>query len=85
MGPFIGRYELAPGFVDNVHWEHGGLVATATGETVGAQLTPVSPTAFRPSPELGTLTTFERDEHGRVVAYIFHLPNGQIRRARKLD
>ena len=32
LSAFVGRYEVGPGFVDDVHWEDGHLVATSTTE-----------------------------------------------------
>jgi len=38
MEPFVGRYQIAAGYVDDVYWEHGQLVATASGQREGAAL-----------------------------------------------
>ncbi len=80
---FVGRYQIAPGYVDNVHWENHQLVATASGQTVGARLVPVSATAFSPD-GVGVLIVFERDSTGRVLGYIQGYPNGDVVRAVRL-
>lgn len=85
LGAFVGRYEIAPGFVDDVHWSGGKLVATATGERVGATLVPVAPTVFRVSDDVPTVTIFERDSAGRVIGYVSHWPDGHVIRARRLN
>jgi hypothetical protein len=82
MNPFVGRYQIAPGYIDNVHWEGGYLVATATGQTTGPKLIPVSTSAF--SPEGGALIVFERDASGRVLGYAQGYPDGRVVRAAKL-
>lgn len=90
LDAFVGRYEIGPGYIDSVHREgeaaeRGGrpLVATATGQSEGAVLVPVSATAFSPD-GIGPLIVFERDSTGRVVDYVQGLPDGQIVRARRL-
>jgi hypothetical protein len=80
---FVGRYQVAPGYVDDVHWESGHLVATASGQTVGAHLVPVSANAFSPD-GIGAVITFERDASGHVVDYVQAYPDGRIIRARRL-
>ncbi len=84
LNAFVGRYEIGPGYVDDVHWSGGKLVATATGEQGGATLVPVSATVFRVGNDVGTATMFERDGTGRVVGYVSHWPDGHVVRARKL-
>lgn len=83
LQPFVGRYEVAPGYVDNVHWESGHLVATASGQAAGAQLVPVSVNAFSPD-GIGAVITFERDAAGRVVDYVQAYPDGRVIRAPRL-
>lgn len=80
---FVGRYQLAPGYVDNVHWEAGHLVATASGQTQGARLIPVSRSAFSPD-GVGAVIVFERDPRGRVVGYVQAYPDGRVVRAPRL-
>lgn len=83
LQPFVGRYQIAAGYIDNVHWESGHLVATASGQTAGAQLVPVSMNAFSPD-GIGVVITFERDAAGRVVDYVQAYPDGRVIRARRL-
>ena len=83
LQPFVGRYEIGPGFVDNVHWEGGQLVATASGQAAGATLVPVSTTAFSPD-GVGALILFERDTMGRVLGYVQGYPDGRVVRAARL-
>lgn len=80
LAAFVGQYQIGPGYVDDVDWESGHLVATATGQTTGATLVPVSGTAFSPD-GVGALIVFERDPTGRVVGYVQGLPDGQVVRA----
>jgi len=80
---FVGRYEVAPGYVDDVHWEGGHLVATITGYPPGARLVPVSGTVFSPE-GTGALIAFERDATGRVIGYVQGYPDGRVLRRRKL-
>jgi ketosteroid isomerase-like protein len=80
---YVGRYQIAPGYVDNVHWERGRLFATASGQTRGAELIPVSSSAFRPD-GVGALVVFERDATGRVLGYVQGFPDGLIFRATRL-
>jgi len=83
LRPFVGRYEIGPGYVDDIHWESGALVATASGQTTGARLVPVSATAFSPD-GVGALIVFERDATGRVIGYVQGYANGRVVRARRL-
>ena len=83
VAAFIGRYRIGPGYVDDVHWEARRLVATASGQTAGATLVPVSAAAFSPD-GVGALMVFERDATGRVVGYVQGFPDGQVRRAARL-
>jgi hypothetical protein len=83
LSAFVGRYEVGPGFVDNVHWEGGHLVATSTTESQGATLVPVSTSAFSPN-GIAPLIVFERDATGRVVGYVQESPDGIVRRTRRL-
>ena len=80
---FVGRYEVAPGYVDDVHWEGGHLVATLTGMRTGARLVPVSGSVFSPD-GTGALIAFERDAAGRVTGYVQGYPDGRVNRRRKL-
>jgi hypothetical protein len=83
LSAFVGRYEIGPGFVDNVHWEGKQLVATSTTESQGATLIPVSSNAFSPD-GIAPIIVFERDAAGRVVGYVQGSPDGLIRRARRI-
>jgi ketosteroid isomerase-like protein len=83
LNAFVGRYEIGPGFVDDVHREGRGLVATSTVEKTGARLVPVSESAFSPD-GVAPLLVFERDATGRVVGYVQGSPDGVVRRARRI-
>jgi hypothetical protein len=83
LQPFVGRYEIAPGYVDNVHLESGHLVATASGQKAGAQLVSVSLNSFSPD-GIGAVITFERDAVGQIVDYVQAYPDGRIIRAVRL-
>lgn len=80
---FVGRYEVAPGYVDDVHWAGGHLVATLTGYPPGATLVPVGASVFSPD-GTGALIAFERDASGRVIGYVQGYPDGRVLRRRKL-
>ncbi|HEY7897234.1 MAG TPA: nuclear transport factor 2 family protein [Gemmatimonadaceae bacterium] len=83
LAAFVGHYQIAPGFADDVHWEGHQLVATATGEKTGAHLIPVSTAAFSPD-GIAPLIVFERDSTGRVIGYVQGFPDGEVRRATRL-
>lgn len=83
MQAFVGRYQIASGYIDDVHWESGHLVATASGQQQGAQLVPVSASAFSPD-AVGSLIVFERDASGRVIGYVQGYPDGSIFRAPRI-
>jgi ketosteroid isomerase-like protein len=83
LNAFVGRYQIGPGFVDDVHWEGGGLVATSSAETSGARLVAVSENAFSPD-GVAPLIVFERDRSGRVAGYVQGSPDGSVRRARRI-
>ena len=83
LNAFVGRYQIGQDYIDNVHWEGGQLVATASGQSVGAVLVPVSSSAFSPD-GVGALMVFERDSAGRVVGYVQRLASGQVIRAVRL-
>ena len=80
---FVGRYQIGPGYVDDVHWEGGQLVATASGQATGAILVPVSGSAFSPD-AVGALMVFERDATGRVLGYVQGYPDGRVVRAARI-
>ena len=84
LSAFIGHYEIAPGFVDDVHLEGKELVATVTGQTKGGRLVPVSTSAFSPD-GVAPLIMFERDATGRVLGYVQGSPDGAVRRARRIE
>jgi ketosteroid isomerase-like protein len=83
MNAFVGRYQIGPGYVDNVHWDGKNLVATASGQTEGARLVPVAANVFSPDGD-GALISFERDASGRVLGYAQGYPDGRVVRAPKL-
>ena len=80
---FVGRYAVAPGYVDDVHWESGHLVATISGYPPGGRLVPVSASVFSPD-GVGALIAFERDPSGRVTGYVQGYPDGHVVRRPKL-
>lgn len=83
LAAFVGRYAVAPGLVDDVHWEGGHLVATITGFPPGARLVPVGATVFSPD-GTGALLAFERDAAGRVTGYVQGFPDGRVLRRPRL-
>lgn len=83
MSAFVGRYQIEPGYVDDVHWEGSNLVATASGQSQGARLVPVAANVFSPD-GLGALISFELDATGRVRGYVQGYPDGRVIRAQKI-
>ena len=83
MDAFVGRYQIGPGYVDDVHREGANLVATASGQRTGARLVPVAANVFSPDGD-GALISFERDASGRVLGYVQGYPDGRVIRAPKL-
>lgn len=84
---FVGRYDRGEGFIDEVHLQAGGLMATSSAEkamgAAGAHLLPVSENAFSPE-GVAPLIVFERDAVGRVTGYVQQQPDGVVARARRL-
>jgi ketosteroid isomerase-like protein len=84
LAPFVGHYRIGGSYVDDVHWQAHHLVATATGQSEGADLVPVSESAFSPD-GVAPLIVFERDAKGHVIGYVQGLPDGRVVRARRID
>jgi hypothetical protein len=84
---FVGQYDKGGGFVDDVHFHVGRLVAQSTLEkligTPGAMLRRVSDDTFSPD-GIAPMIVFERDATGRVVGYVQQSPDGTITRARRV-
>ncbi len=83
QAPFVGRYAVGPGNVDEVYWRNTQLHVRNGTEAVGPALIPVSGSAFRPN-GTGALLVFERDTAGRVTGYVQGFPDGRLARARRL-
>ena len=83
LAAFIGRYEIGPDVVDDVHWENKELVATLSGQRLGGRLLPVSSDALSPD-GIAPLILFERDASGRVTGYVQGSPDYGVRRARRI-
>lgn len=88
LAPFVGRYDRGNGYIDDVHFRDGYLVAQSTYEALmgspGAHLYPVSRNTFSPE-RSAPVIVFERDEKGRVTGYVQQQPDGTIARAPRLD
>jgi Domain of unknown function (DUF4440) len=84
---FVGRYDRGNGFIDDVHLEPSGLMATSSAEKMmgapGAHLLPVSENAFSPD-GFAPLIVFERDGSGHVTGYVQQQPDGAVAHARRL-
>jgi hypothetical protein len=84
---FVGRYDRGHGYIDDVHFHEGHLVAQSTYEALmrasGAHLYPVSQNTFSPE-RSAPMIVFERDERGRVTGYVQQQPDGTIARAPRL-
>jgi ketosteroid isomerase-like protein len=84
---FIGHYDKGDGFVDDVHFQGGHLVAQSSLEKLigapGATLGRVSEDTFSPD-GIGPMIVFERDATGRVVGYVQQAPDGSIARASRV-
>jgi hypothetical protein len=87
LAAFVGRYDRGHGYIDDVHFRDGHLVAQSTYEALmgapGAHLYPVSANAFSPE-RSAPMIVFERDDHGRVTGYVQQQPDGPIARAPRL-
>lgn len=87
LAPFVGRYDRGAGYVDDVHFRDGRLVAQSTLEALlgapGAHLRPVSENTFSPE-GIAPMIVFERGAQGRVTGYVQQEPDGTIVRARRL-
>lgn len=87
LAAFVGRYDRGHGYVDDVHFLDGHLVAQSTYEALmgapGAHLYPVSANTFSPE-RIAPMIVFERDERGRVTGYVQQQPDGTIARAPRL-
>lgn len=87
LAPFVGRYDRGHGYIDDVHFQDGHLVAQSTYEALigapGAHLYPVSQNTFSPE-RSAPMIVFERDERGRVTGYVQQQPDGVVARARRL-
>jgi len=87
LAPFVGRYDRGAGYIDDVHFRDGHLVAQSTLEALlgapGAHLRPVSENTFSPE-GIAPMIVFERDAQGRVTGYVQQEPDGTIVRARRL-
>lgn len=85
---FVGRYDRGNGFIDDVHLEPSGLVATSSAEKLmgapGAHLLPVSENAFSPD-GFAPIIVFERDATGHVTGYVQQQPDGVVARAHRLS
>jgi len=87
LAAFVGRYDRGHGYIDDVHFQNGHLVAQSTYEALigapGAHLYPVSQNTFSPE-RSAPMIVFERDERGRVTGYVQQQPDGPIARAPRL-
>jgi lipopolysaccharide export LptBFGC system permease protein LptF len=87
LAAFVGRYDRGHGYIDDVHFHEGHLVAQSTYEALmgapGAHLFPVSADTFSPE-RSAPMIVFERDEVGRVVGYVQQQPDGTVARAPRL-
>lgn len=88
LRPFVGRYDRGAGYIDDVHFLNGYLVAQSTLEALlgapGARLWPVSHSTFSPEGS-APMIVFERTASGRVIGYVQQAPDGTIARARRLE
>ncbi len=87
LAQFVGRYDRGNGYIDDVHFKEGYLVAQSTYEALmgspGAHLYPVSRNTFSPE-RSAPMIAFERDEGGWVTGYVQQQPDGTIARAPRL-
>lgn len=87
LAAFVGRYDRGHGYIDDVHFHAGYLVAQSTYEALigapGAHLYPVSTNTFSPE-RSAPMIVFERDQQGRVTRYVQQQPDGIIARAPRI-
>lgn len=88
LAAFVGRYDRGHGYIDDVHFHDGHLVAQSTYEALmgapGAHLYPVSANAFSPE-RSAPMIVFERDDRGRVTGYVQQQLDGPVTRAPRLS
>jgi len=87
LAAFVGRYDRGHGYIDDVHFQDGHLVAQSSYEALmgapGAHLYPVSQNTFSPE-RSAPMIVFERDARARVTGYVQQQPDGTIARAPRL-
>jgi hypothetical protein len=87
LAPFVGLYQRAKKYVDEVHFVDGHLVLRSMLDArlgaPGARLYPVSTNTFSPD-RSAPMIVFERDATGRVTGYVQQQPDGAIARTRRL-
>ena len=82
-GAFVGRYENTAGVVDLVTRRGDKLFAQETEEDTPTELLPESSDTFfiRGDP---TRITFVRDQTGKVVGMVVHIPDREVQREKKV-
>ncbi len=87
LAPFVGRYDRGDGYIDDVHFLEGHLVAQSTSEREkgepGAHLYPVADAAFSPE-RAAPMIAFQRDASGKVTGYVQQQPDGTVARAPRM-
>ena len=83
LAEYVGRYEWWPGYVDVISRRGNQLFNQVTGDAKAELNLAATPESFFIAHD-PSLIVFIRDEKGHVIAYLLHLPDGQVIRARKL-
>ena len=82
-GAFAGRYENTAGVVDLVTRRRGKLFAQGAEDDTPTELLPESSDTFF-IPGDPARITFVRDQAGKVVGMVVHIPDREVRREKKV-
>jgi hypothetical protein len=81
LAPFAGRYEWAPGLIENLSVNGSRLMTTFEGETEPEIFVSANATTLADDTAVGT---FYRDATGKVAGYVYRRCDGQAIRIPKL-
>jgi hypothetical protein len=88
LARFVGRYQRGTGYIDDMRFHNGHLLAQSTLEALvgspGARLLPVSENTFSLE-GVAPMIVVERNALGEVIGYVQQAPDSTIARARRLN
>jgi hypothetical protein len=76
LEPFVGKYELLPGFVLTVSLRSEDVLITSVPGQPDAELVPYQSTTFNIKGAPGFSIEFKRDQAGAVIEAVVTQPNG---------